>query len=66
VPGHTEFIFCDQSIERTFAWILRNRRMSRDYEFLPETAEALIYVTMIRPMLKRLQNRSNEAFSDTL
>jgi putative transposase len=28
-------------VERTFAWILRNRRMSRDYEFLPETGEAL-------------------------
>jgi len=40
--------------ERTFAWITRNRRMSRDYEFLPETGEALIYVTMIRLMLKRL------------
>jgi transposase len=41
-------------VERTFAWICRNRRMSRDYEFLPETGEALIYVTMIRLMLKRL------------
>ena len=41
-------------VERTFAWILRNRRISRDYEFLPETGEALIYVTMIRLMLKRL------------
>jgi transposase len=40
--------------ERTFAWITRNRRMSRDYEFLTETGEALIYVTMIRLMLKRL------------
>jgi len=41
-------------IERTFEWILRNRRMSRDYEFLAETTEALIYVAMIRLMLKRL------------
>ena len=40
--------------ERTFAWITRNRRMSRDYEFLPETTEALVYVSMIRLMLKRL------------
>jgi putative transposase len=29
-------------IERTIAWIMRNRRMSRDYEFLSETTEALI------------------------
>jgi putative transposase len=41
-------------VKRTFAWICRNRRMSRDYEFLTETAEALIYVIMIRLMLRRL------------
>jgi putative transposase len=40
--------------ERTFAWITRNRRMSRDYEFLAETTEALLYLSMIRLMLKRL------------
>jgi putative transposase len=40
--------------ERTFAWITHNRRMSRDYEFLPETTEVLVYVSMIRLMLKRL------------
>src|SRR5215217_2344821 len=43
-------------IERTLAWIMRNRRMSRDYEFLSETTEALIYVAMIRLMLRRLAN----------
>jgi putative transposase len=41
-------------IERTIAWIMRNRRMSRDYEFLAETTEALIDVAMIRLMLRRL------------
>ena len=41
-------------VERTFAWILGNRRMSRDYEFLAETTEALIYVSMIRLMVRRL------------
>lgn len=41
------------AIERTFAWILRNRRMSRDYEFLVETTEALIYVAMIQLMVRR-------------
>jgi len=40
--------------ERTFAWITRNRRMSRDYEFLPESTEALVHISMIRLMLKRL------------
>jgi putative transposase len=41
-------------IERTIAWIMRNRRMSRDYEFLAETTEVLVYVAMIRLMLRRL------------
>jgi putative transposase len=58
MAGHAEFVICEQSIERTFAWILRNRRMSRDYEFLAETTEALIYVCMVRLMVKRLANEA--------
>ena len=41
-------------MERTFAWILRNRRLGRAYESLPETGKALTYVTMIWLMFKRL------------
>ncbi|MBM4146912.1 MAG: IS5 family transposase [Nitrospira sp.] len=41
-------------VERTFAWISRQRRMSRDYERTPESSEAMIYVSMIRIMLKQL------------
>jgi putative transposase len=41
-------------VERSFAWIGRNRRMSKDYEFLPATSEAWIYLSMVRVMLKRL------------
>jgi putative transposase len=41
-------------VERTFAWLNRQRRLSKDYERLPATSEALIYVAMIRLMLKRL------------
>lgn len=41
-------------VERTFAWISRQRRMTRDYERTPESSEALIYVSMIRVMLKQL------------
>ena len=40
-------------VERTFAWISRYRRMSKDYEFLPSTQETMIHLTMIRTMLKR-------------
>lgn len=41
-------------VERTLAWLCRNRRLSRDYEFLPETEEAFIYLAMSRLMLRRL------------
>jgi putative transposase len=44
-------------VERTFAWIGRYRRMSKDYEYLIESSEAMIYLTMIRLMLKRLARR---------
>jgi putative transposase len=56
MTAHAELVICEQSIERTIAWIMRNRRMSRDYEFLSETTEALIYLAMIRLMLRRLAN----------
>jgi transposase len=54
MAGHAEFVICEQSIERTFSWIDKNRRMSKDYERLPESAEAFIYVAMSRLMLRRL------------
>ncbi|MHC0068491.1 transposase [Nostoc sp. UIC 10890] len=41
-------------VERTFGWFNWCRRLSKDYEVLPETTEAFIYVAMIRLMLKQL------------
>lgn len=41
-------------IERTFAWITRNRRLARDYERLAQSSEAFIYLAMIRLGLRRL------------
>jgi putative transposase len=38
-------------VERTFAWLGRYRRLSRDYERLPTSSEALIYVTRVRLLL---------------
>jgi putative transposase len=54
IPAGFEVIRGRWFVERTFAWICRNRRMSRDYEFLAQTTEALTYVTMIRMLLRRL------------
>ncbi len=41
-------------VERTFAWLGKCRRLSKDYEHLPQTSENWIYVAMIHLMLKRL------------
>jgi putative transposase len=41
-------------VERTFAWLARYRRHSRDYERNPETSEAMIYIAMIQLMSRRL------------
>lgn len=41
-------------VERTFAWLLFNRRLSRDYERLCATSETWIYLAMIRLMVRRL------------
>jgi len=41
-------------IERTFAWLVRQRRLARDYERLPETSESFIYAAVIRLTLRRL------------
>jgi transposase len=41
-------------VERTFSWIDHNRRMSKDYERLPQSSEAFIYVAMSRLMARRL------------
>ena len=41
-------------VERTFAWLARNRRLSKDYELKVQTSEAFIDLAAIRLMLKRL------------
>ncbi len=40
-------------VERTFAWFNRYRRLSKDYEYLPDTKETMIYVAMIHLMVRR-------------
>ena len=41
-------------VERSFAWLGRNRRLSKDYEDQVQTSEALIDIAAIRIMLNRL------------
>ena len=41
-------------VERTFAWLGRSRRLSKDYELSVESSEAFIFLAMLRIMLRRL------------
>lgn len=42
------------AVERTFGWLMRQRRLVRDYETTEASAEAWIYLAMIRIQLRRL------------
>src|SRR5262249_51789193 len=44
-------------VERTFAWHSQSRRLAKDYERFCRTSEIVIYVCMIRLMLRRLTRR---------
>src|SRR5262245_39973029 len=44
-------------VERTFAWLNRSRRLSKDYEREPASSEAMIQASMIHLMLRRLRPR---------
>ncbi|PZR96621.1 MAG: hypothetical protein DLM69_10775 [Candidatus Chloroheliales bacterium] len=41
-------------VERTFGWLGRYRRLNKDYEQLTSSSEAMVYLGMIRLMLRRL------------
>jgi hypothetical protein len=45
-------------VERTFGWLVRNRRLARDYERLTDHSEAMIKVAMIRLMTLRLAGQT--------
>lgn len=45
-------------VERTFSWISRNRRLSKDYERKVQASETLIQGAMIRLLLARLGRKS--------
>jgi putative transposase len=44
-------------VERTFSWCGQSRRLSKDYERVCESSEALVYLTMTRVMVRRLARR---------
>jgi putative transposase len=47
-------------VERSIAWFNRSRRLSKEYEYYPESSEAMIYIASIRLMLRRLTVRRKQ------
>jgi transposase len=41
-------------VERTLGWLMRNRRLSKDYERMVQRSETFIKVAMIRLIVRRL------------
>lgn len=58
-PGQKGFVVVARRwvVERSFAWIGRYRRLSKDYEYHVETSQAMIYLAMSHVMLRRLAKR---------
>ena len=56
VPGTKGFVVLSRrwGVERTLGWLGRWRRLSKDYEHLPEVSEAMMTLAMIRLMVHRL------------
>jgi hypothetical protein len=54
MAGYAEFVICEQSIERTFAWASRFRRLAKDHERLPETVAGLHFVAFACLFLHRV------------
>ena len=56
IAGSTGFVLVPRRwvVERTLGWLGRWRRLSKDYEELPEVSETMITLAMIRLMLHRL------------
>jgi putative transposase len=50
-------------VERTFGWLGRYRRLSKDYEHNPRSSEAWIYIAMIHRMSRFMLPRRNRSSS---
>ena len=55
-PGQKGFVVLKKRwvVERTFGWLTLSRRLSKDYEGLPEVSEAMVLLASIRLMVRRL------------
>jgi hypothetical protein len=53
VADQAELVICDQTIERSFGWLARFRRLSRDYERLPGVLRGLHFLVFAMLMLPK-------------
>ena len=51
-------------VERTFSWLYKYRRLNKDYEFLTQSSESMIYIAMTHLMVRRIAK--HEAFRHLL
>jgi transposase len=51
-------------VERTFGWLMLNRRLARDYETLPASSRTIIHWSMIGIMARTLTNSSTPSWRD--
>jgi len=49
-----EFVICDYAIERSFGWMIRWRRLVRDYERRCDISEGMIHVALGSLLLRRV------------
>ncbi|WP_172388233.1 IS5 family transposase [Streptomyces sp. MNP-20] len=52
------------AVERTYGWLMLNRRLARDYETLPARSEAMIHLAMTDLMARRLTGESTVSWRD--
>ena len=52
--GHCWARFCSWVVERTFAWLNRNRRLAKDFEATIQSAVTWLYIASVKLMTRRL------------
>ena len=53
LTAQAKLVICDYTIERSFAWMARFRRLARDYERLSEMLAGPHFVAFAMPMIHR-------------
>ncbi len=66
-PGQKGFIVYPRRwvVERTLGWIMMHRRLARDYETVPASSEAMIYLASIDNLTRRITNETTPTWRGT-